>query len=736
MEPLELWGGVECTVNRVGDVFFDQVRRTGHHDRPDDVALLASTGISAVRYPVLWERVAPDGLASADWSWTDDRLARLREHRIAPIAALVHHGSGPACTNLLDPAFPTLLEEYARAVAERYPWIDRYTPVNEPLTTARFSALYGHWYPHLQNTRSFVAALLNEVRGTVLAMRAIREINPAAALVQTEDAGRTYSTPLLAYQATHENHRRWLTFDLLTGRVTEGHPLWRWLIHHGAEAAALEWIAAHACPPDVIGLNYYFTSDRYLDEAEEHFPARFRGGNGRHRYADVEAIRVRNGGFAGHEQVLRETCERYGLPVAITEVHAGASREEQMRWTMRAWTGAEHAREAGADVRAVTLWAMFGSLDWNSLCLRCDGVYEPGAFDTRSDPPRPTAIASLARALAAGRPPDPIVQQPGWWERPSRLHWGEDGSRAEITRHVPSSNARPIVIAGARGTLGRALARACADRGLPCVALGRDRCDISNRHSTHAALEELRPWAVVNAAGYVRVDEAERDADACLRLNTDGPAALAAACAERGTRFVTFSSDLVFDGQLRRPYVETDRAVPLNVYGISKLEAESRIRDLYPEALIIRTSAFFGPEDDYNFLTVALRALAEGIPFPAAHDTTISPTYVPDLVNAALDLLVDGERGVWHLANPGEITWAGFARAAAQQAGLNSSLVVDTPMHGFDLPAPRPAYSALGSIRGTLLPPLDHAIERYVAATEPRRADDVARVSVSPSVHS
>nr|MDQ3348854.1 SDR family oxidoreductase [Acidobacteriota bacterium] len=267
-------------------------------------------------------------------------------------------------------------------------------------------------------------------------------------------------------------------------------------------------------------------------------------------------------------------------------------------------------------------------------------------------------------------------------------------------------------------------------------ALGRDRCDISNRHSTHAALEELRPWAVVNAAGYVRVDEAERDADACLRLNTDGPAALAAACAERGTRFVTFSSDLVFDGQLRRPYVETDRAVPLNVYGISKLEAESRIRDLYPEALIIRTSAFFGPEDDYNFLTVALRALAEGIPFPAAHDTTISPTYVPDLVNAALDLLVDGERGVWHLANPGEITWAGFARAAAQQAGLNSSLVVDTPMHGFDLPAPRPAYSALGSIRGTLLPPLDHAIERYVAATEPRRADDVARVSVSPSVHS
>jgi len=736
MEPLELWGGVECTVNRVGDLFFDQVRRTGHHDRPDDIALLASTGITAVRYPVVWERVAPDGLGAADWAWTDDRLARLRDHGISPIAGLVHHGSGPAFTNLLDPAFPTLLEAYARAVAERYPWIDRYTPVNEPLTTARFSALYGHWYPHLQNARSFVAALLNEVRGTVLAMQAVRRVNPAATLLQTEDAGRTYSTPLLAYQATFENHRRWLTFDLLTGRVIEGHPLWRWLIHHGASENALDWIAAHACPPDVIGLNYYFTSDRYLDEAEEHYPAWSRGGNGCHRYADVEAIRAHGGGLAGHEQVLRDTWERYGLPVAITEVHAGATREEQMRWTMRAWTGAQSARNAGADVRAVTMWAMFGSVDWNSLCLRCDGVYEPGAFDTRSDPPRATAVASLARALAAGQPPDPIVLQPGWWERPSRLRWGADGCRRELTPGRLSSDARPIVIAGAQGTLGRALARACADRGLPHVALGRERLDISSRSSIEAVIEEMRPWAVVNAAGYVRVDEAESDADACLRLNTDAPATLAAACAERGVRFVTFSSDLVFDGQVRRPYVETDRALPVNVYGISKLEAESRIRDLYADALIIRTSAFFGPDDDYNFLTVALRALARDIPFPAAHDTTISPTYVPDLVDAALDLLVDGERGVWHLANRGEITWAEFARAAARLAGFNPALVVDTPMTGFDLPAPRPPYSVLGSMRGPLLPSLEYAIARYVAATEPRRTDDEWRVSVSPSAHS
>src|SRR5207237_4187260 len=103
---------------------------TGHAQRLDDLDRLAALGIRTLRYPVLWERTAPDGPASADWSWPDERLGRLRELGIAPIVGLVHHGSGPRQTNLLDPGFPEQLAEYARAVAERYPWVDRYTPVN------------------------------------------------------------------------------------------------------------------------------------------------------------------------------------------------------------------------------------------------------------------------------------------------------------------------------------------------------------------------------------------------------------------------------------------------------------------------------------------------------------------------------------------------------------------------------------------------------------------------------
>src|SRR4051812_22056055 len=121
-KPIELWGGMECTVNRVGDEYFDQSIRGGHHDRLSDLDLVAGLGVRAVRYPVIWERVAPTDLASADWSWTDERLERLRALGVRPIAGLVHHGSGPRHTSLIDPAFPEQLATYARAVAERYPW--------------------------------------------------------------------------------------------------------------------------------------------------------------------------------------------------------------------------------------------------------------------------------------------------------------------------------------------------------------------------------------------------------------------------------------------------------------------------------------------------------------------------------------------------------------------------------------------------------------------------------------
>ena len=127
---LEIWGGVECTLNRVRNVYFDQLQRSGHATRIEDLEQFAELGIRTLRYPVLWERVAPAGLEQADWSWSDARLTRLRELGIEPIVGLLHHGSGPRSTSLVDPKFPEALARYARAVAERYPWVTYYTPIN------------------------------------------------------------------------------------------------------------------------------------------------------------------------------------------------------------------------------------------------------------------------------------------------------------------------------------------------------------------------------------------------------------------------------------------------------------------------------------------------------------------------------------------------------------------------------------------------------------------------------
>src|SRR6185312_16306439 len=223
MIPLELWGGHECTVNRVGDQYFDQTLRSGHQDRPDDLDRFAALGLSALRYPVLWERADPQGRGDFDWRWTDERLARIRSLGLRPIAGLLHHGGGPPSTHLLDDGFAPAFAAYARAAAARYPWVENWTPVNEPLTTARFSALYGHWHPHGADERLFWTALVNQIDATRLAMREIRAVRPEARLIQTEDLGRTYSTRALAHQADFDNARRWMTWDLLEGRVTPGH---------------------------------------------------------------------------------------------------------------------------------------------------------------------------------------------------------------------------------------------------------------------------------------------------------------------------------------------------------------------------------------------------------------------------------------------------------------------------------------------------------------------------------
>ena len=737
----EVWGGIEGTVNRVGDRYFDQMRRGGHWERIEDLDLIAALGIQALRYPVLWELTAPHGVETADWKWPDARLARLRKLGVRPIVGLLHHGSGPRHTSLVDPTLPEQLAKYARAVAERYPWVEDYTPVNAPLTTARFSALYGHWYPHGKDYRTFARALVVQCRAVLLAMRAIREVTPGARLIQTEDMGRTYSTPHLAYQAEFENHRRWLSLDLLCGRLDSKHPLWKHMRDWGISERELKEFLDNPMPPDVVGMNYYITSDRLLDERMSHYPEWSHGGNHRDSYADVHIAGVWKDAVTGHREILSAAWERYKLPVAFTEVHLGCTREDQLRWLDEAWEACCSLRAEGADVRALTVWSLLGAYDWNTLVTAERGFYEPGVFDLRAPKPRPTALAKMVRELATqGRFDHPVLATPGWWRRKERpapdfavsLH-GPDaacpqgmGSKDRCAR---SPLAQPLLITGATGTLGRAFARLCKARGLAFKLLSRKEMDIASPESVARALDAYQPWGVINAAGYVRVDDAEADAERCFRENTLGPEVLATACEALGIRFVTFSSDLVFGGGQSTPFVEGSEVGPLNVYGRSKVEAERRVLARMPSALVVRTGAFFGPWDRHNFVTLALAALTRGERFEAADNAVVSPTYVPDLVQACLDLLLDEEGGLWHLVNDGAVTWAELARQAATLVGLDPLKVHGRPMASFGWPAARPHFSALASERGRVMPSLGNALDRYLEEDEIRSVQGGGRVA-------
>jgi dTDP-4-dehydrorhamnose reductase len=704
----ELWGGIECTINRVGNSYKDQLSLAGHYERHEDLKAIAGLRIKTLRYPVLMERHYEADKET--WDLTASRLEEIRSYGITPIAGLLHHGSGPEVTSLDDPCFPEKLAAFAGKVAERFPWLNFYTPVNEPLTTARFSGLYGHWYPHKKSSLSFLTMLLNQLKGTVLAMFEIRKINPCAKLVQTEDLAKTHSTPLLAYQAAFENHRRWLTYDLLCGRVDENHPLWNYILSSGIIRQQLSFFINNPCPPDIMGLNYYVTSERWLDEKTGEYPDGTHGGNGIHNYADTEVVRARPGTVQGFSLLAVEAWNRYGLPMAVTEVHLGCTREEQMRWFKEIWDESCHLSEKGINILAVTAWSLLGSFDWDSLLTKNERHYEAGVFDIRSGTLRPTAMAGLLKNLSDGRPcVHPLVQQKGWWHNQRVAYKFSPGG--------PS----PVLIIDQHGTLGYAFKKICKKRSIPFIVMPGDQSGKITESAVESAIQMFQPWAVINASGYIEVDDAEVDEEACFRINSFIPAILAKACRKHNIRMLTFSSDLVFDGKKTTPYTEADEVKPLNTYGKSKALAESLVLKENEDALIIRSGTYFGPWDEYNFVySIVDSVLSYGF-LIVPDDIVISPAYIPDLVHAALDILIDGERGIWHLSNEGEISWYALAVAIVKRQGLDPSCIIAQSAATIDFKAIRPAYSVLSTNKGYMMRELHQAIDDFYKEKNIRR---------------
>jgi dTDP-4-dehydrorhamnose reductase len=221
---------------------------------------------------------------------------------------------------------------------------------------------------------------------------------------------------------------------------------------------------------------------------------------------------------------------------------------------------------------------------------------------------------------------------------------------------------------------------------------------------------------VINAAGWARIAGAEIDPDRCAGANALGPEHLARACRMFDIPLVHISSDLVFDGNKGEPYLEWDEPHPVNAYGRSKAEGERRVLASGARVLVIRTAGCFSPDDANNFGMRLLRDLQDGKTPAAVTDRFMSPTYLPDLVDAVLDLLIDGELGIWHLSNPSRVSWAELARMLAEAAGHDPDRIMEVSAKA-RWQAPMPADVTLGSTRGAQLSEVGPAVERFVSAT-------------------
>ncbi|HAH23122.1 MAG TPA: dTDP-4-dehydrorhamnose reductase, partial [Prolixibacteraceae bacterium] len=463
----------------------------------------------------------------------------------------------------------------------------------------------------------------------------------------------------------------------------------------------------------ICGFNYYVIGERYLDEKMYLYPESYHGGNAFHRYADIEVVRVETAAPVGSYDLLKEAWEKYQLPMALTEVHLASTREEQLRWFQEAHDTASRLINEQIDFRAITAWALLGSFDWNSLLKNSSNCYESGVFDIRSGKPRATALANMIKTINSGKPfTSSLLKIPGWWKRSVQIMNNPTATGERLEDYTAVS---PLLIFGGNGSLGKALARICAARGIGIHTVNRSEADITSREAIEAILRKKRPWAVVNAAGFSNIDEAERMPHRCFHDNTLGPSVLAEICKAENIKMVTFSTDQVFNGKKREPYHEKDKTSPLNIYGESKKKAEEYILSVHPGTLIIRCSSFFNPWHKTDPLA---RMLYSGLHLKQAHylasDIIISPTYIPDLVNTTLDLLIDDESGIWHLSSQEEISLFDFNKLALKMADIRDENIFPVPSSQLNYPALRPKYSVLMSSHGVSLPCLQDALHSYL----------------------
>lgn len=273
-----------------------------------------------------------------------------------------------------------------------------------------------------------------------------------------------------------------------------------------------------------------------------------------------------------------------------------------------------------------------------------------------------------------------------------------------------------VLVAGAGGMLGQDLVALAGARGHDCVGLSHAELDVTDEHAVAAAVARVAPQAIINCAAWTDVEGAEGLEAEALAVNGTGAGNLARAAASIGAHLVQVSTDYVFDGSAKRPYVESDPTSALCAYGRTKLAGEHEVLAASSGHAVVRTAWLFGPGGG-NFVTTMLRlAAGAGDELAVVTDEVGCPTYTGHLAPRLLDFAQERAGGIFHLAGAGHCSRNEFARAIFAAAGL-SLRVTETTQAKLAMLAPRPPWSVLASERGIEpLPPWQDGLAAYRAS--------------------
>jgi beta-glucosidase len=358
--------GVENSVPTIdgGRVRVDEMQSCGHYRHwQRDFELVQEMGIVYLRYgpPIHTTWL---GVGKYDWEFADLTFAEIKRRNIVPIVDLCHFGVPDWIGNFQNGDFPELFAAYAQAFAERYPWVQIFTPVNEMYICATFSARYGWWNEQLSSDQAFVTAIKHIVKANVCAMRAILNVRPDAIFIQSESSEYYHAeSPAAIPPAEVMNSQRFLSLDLNYGRRVDSQ-MYEYLMDNGMTRDEYHFFLSSRMKQHcIMGNDYYMTNE--------------------HRVSADGSTRA-SGEIFGYSEITRHYHDRYRLPVMHTEtnLNEGPLGTEAVDWLWKQWANVLRVRNDGVPIVGFTWYSLTDQVDWDTALRETNGNVNPlGLFD-------------------------------------------------------------------------------------------------------------------------------------------------------------------------------------------------------------------------------------------------------------------------------------------------------------------------------------------------------------------